>query len=81
MDYLQQRFRALYIPECNVSLDEGLVPFKGRLSMKVYNPKKPPKYGVKLYILCEAQTGYALDFITYAGIGSTLQLSTLSSIV
>ena len=73
MEYLQHLFKETYVPDRNLSLDEGLMPFKGRLSMKVYNPSKPHKYGVKMYMLCEASSGYVLDFITYAGLGSSLR--------
>ena len=73
MEYLLSRFGSTYQPDCSVSLDEGLMPFKGRLSMKVYNPKKPHKYGVKLYMLCESKSGYVINFITYAGFSSSLR--------
>ena len=49
------------------------MPYKGRLSIKVYNPQKPSKYGVKLYMICEAKTGYVLDFITYEGVSRSLR--------
>ena len=73
MEHLQERFRTTYTPERNISLDEGLMPYKGRLSIKTYNPQKPSKYGVKLYMLCEAKSGYVLDFLTYGGTYSSLK--------
>ena len=45
MDYLRRRCSEVVIPTKNLSLDEGMMPYKGRLSIKVYNPKKPKKYG------------------------------------
>ena len=38
MEYLQDRCRMLVVPSKNLSLDEGLLAYKGRLSIKVYNP-------------------------------------------
>ena len=73
MDYLLQRCRSLYVPTKNLSLDEGMLPWKGRLSIKVYNPMKPDKYGIKFYFLCEAESGYVLDFMIYHGVGKTLR--------
>ncbi|XP_066964190.1 piggyBac transposable element-derived protein 4-like [Macrobrachium rosenbergii] len=73
INYLKARFRATYTPESNVTLDEGLMPYKGRLSIKTYNPKKPGKYGIKFYMLCEAKSRYVIDFLTYGGSTSTLK--------
>ena len=46
--------------------------YKGRLSIKVYNPKKPKKYGVKFFVT-ESSTSYVLDFSIYSGVYSTLR--------
>ena len=63
----------LVVPSKNLSLDEGLLAYKGRLSIKVYNPKKPKKYGVKFFFVTESNTGYVLDFSIYSGVFSTLR--------
>nr|XP_045600572.1 uncharacterized protein LOC123759506 [Procambarus clarkii] len=55
----------------NLSLDEGTMAWRGRLSFKTYNSNKPDKYGMKLYMLAESKTGYIFDFEIYAGIGKT----------
>ena len=47
------------------------MPYRGRLSFRVYEPKKPNKYFVKFVILSEASSGYVLEFEIYAGEGST----------
>ncbi|XP_069156457.1 piggyBac transposable element-derived protein 4-like [Procambarus clarkii] len=62
MQYLLNRFKRIYIPNKNLSLDEGTMPWHGRLSFKTYNPNKPDKYGIKLYMLAEATSGYIYDF-------------------
>ena len=56
----------------NLSLDEGIMPYKGRLAIKTYNPMKPDKYGVKFYYLCEAVSGYVYSFSVYRGISQSL---------
>ena len=48
------------------------MPYKGRLLIKTYNPAKPDKYGVKIYFLCEAVTGYVFSFSVYRGVHQTL---------
>ena len=72
MEYLQEKCKQWYIPEQNMSLDEGIMPYKGRLSIKTYNPMKPDKYGVKFYFLCEAVTGYVFSFSVYRGFSQSL---------
>ena len=72
MEYIQERCCRLYIPMQELSLDEGIMPYKGRLSIKTYNPQKPDKYGVKIYFLCEAVSGYVYSFSVYRGVHQTL---------
>nr|XP_045589346.1 piggyBac transposable element-derived protein 4-like [Procambarus clarkii] len=72
MDYLKQRFGEVYWPKKELCLDEGTLAWRGRLSFKVYNPNKPDKYGVKLYMLAESTSGYICDFDMYSGIGKTI---------
>ena len=73
MDYLRQRCRDLVIPTMNLSLDEGMMGFKGALNIKVYNPKKPKKYGIKFFFLTESTTGYVIDFSVYSGMFTSLR--------
>jgi len=44
-----------------------MVPFKGKLSIKVRMPDKLVKFGVKFFELCDAKTGYCKNFSIYAG--------------
>ena len=61
----------MYIPKKNVSIDEGIMAFKGKLNFKVYQPDKPDKYEIKLYILAESDTGYVYNFELYYGVGKS----------
>ena len=62
MEYLQVLCKQHYLPNQELSLDEGIMPYKGHLSIKIYSPQKPDKYGVKFYFLCEAASGYVYSF-------------------
>ena len=73
LEYIRERCRSLVIPPKNLSLDEGMMSYKGRFNIKVYNPKKPKKYGVKFLFITEANTGYIIDFAVYSGVFSTLR--------
>ena len=44
-----------------------MVPHKGRLSFKQYIKNKPTRWGIKLWVLCEAETGYVYRFQVYLG--------------
>ena len=67
LDYLNKRFRAAYCPRRELSIDETMLKFKGRLSIKQYIKIKPIKWGIKIFTLAEAKTGYVLNLLPYAG--------------
>ena len=50
----------------NMSIDESMVKFYGRTILKQYMPKKPIRFGIKIWALCTI-TGYLLDFEIYCG--------------
>jgi len=56
-----------FVPYENVTVDEQLVPFRGRCSFTQYMKSKPAKYGLKLWVLCDASTSYALNLQVYTG--------------
>ena len=60
-------YTASYGPSCELSIDESIIKFKGRVHFRQYLPSKPNPWGIKQYALCESRTGYALKFITYCG--------------
>jgi hypothetical protein len=53
----------VYIPEREVSVDESLMTWKGRLFWKVCIPSKRAIFGIKSFELCEAKFGYVWNFI------------------
>jgi len=67
VNYLIEKFQFYYIPECELSLDDGMIPTKNSLSMKQYIKDKPIKWGIKTFILCESKTGYILNAEVYTG--------------
>jgi hypothetical protein len=44
--YLLQKIRSLYNPEQELSLDEGMIPWRGRLRFQTYKPIKIMKYAM-----------------------------------
>lgn len=49
------------------SIDEAMAKFKGRSSLKQYLPLKPTKRGIKLWVRCDAKSGYTYDMNIYSG--------------
>jgi len=66
-DLWEQQLSRPFIPYEYVTIDETLVPFRGRCSFKQYMPSKPAKYGLKFWCLCDAKTGYCLHMKPYLG--------------
>jgi hypothetical protein len=66
LDLLKARFKSIYIPGSVTSVDETMVPWKGRLVFKLYIPGKAHTYGVQIYKLA-ATNGYTWNFMIYTG--------------
>lgn len=62
--------QAVYRPSAYVTIDEMLVPFRGRCAFRMYMPKKPKKYGIKIMCLADAKTSYLCNAYIYTGKGS-----------
>ena len=60
-------FAKAYNPKQNLSIDEAMIKFKGRHYSKQYLPKKPIKWGFKVWVCAESDTGYALQVEVYEG--------------
>ena len=60
-------WQAAYKIGKSVSVDECMVPFKGRVSMLQYTPKKPNKLGLKGWVLAASDSGYAYNWKLYTG--------------
>ena len=56
-----------YSPQQMLSIDEGMVPSKNRLSFKQYCKDKPTKWGIKTFILTDSRNGYLYDAEVYVG--------------
>ncbi|XP_043494109.1 piggyBac transposable element-derived protein 4-like [Polistes fuscatus] len=67
INYLNQKFQEIYTMQENITIDESLIKFKGRLSYKQYNPSERARFGIKVYKLCESSSGYCYNFKIYTG--------------
>jgi hypothetical protein len=67
LSQLPINLQTLYQPSSKLAVDESMIPFKGRSSLKQYNPMKPIKRGYKVWCLADSQTGYIMNFEIYTG--------------
>jgi len=76
--HLNSKFQTLYLPQQNISVDESLTLWKGRLSFKQYIPMKSSQFGIKTFELCESHSGYLWSFIVYTGKDTILESPLIS---
>jgi len=77
-EYCVQKFRSVYSPKQEVSLDEAMIPWWGHLKFRTYNPEKIKKYGVLVRMRCEAVSGYICNMEIYSAEGKKLEDTVLS---
>ncbi|XP_050300110.1 piggyBac transposable element-derived protein 4-like [Anthonomus grandis grandis] len=56
-----------YTPSEFLTVDEMLVPFRGRCGFRMYMPVKPAKYGLKIQILADSKSHYMINSEIYTG--------------
>ena len=71
ISHMKDKFKSVYYPHCQCSIDEAMIPFKGRSSMKQYLPLKPVKRGFKVWAMADSLNGYICDFNVYTGASAT----------
>lgn len=66
LEHFNTKMFEIYQPDKNLSLDESMVLWRGRLMFRQYIQNKRHKYGVKLYLLTEPN-GLVLNMSIYTG--------------
>ncbi len=64
LDHLSEKFEKVYKPTKDVAVDEAMIKFQGRSSLK---PMKPIRRGIKVWVLADSANGYFSKFDTYTG--------------
>ena len=67
LDALVPRFTAVYAPSQNLSLDETLIKFKGRLHFRQFLPLKRSRFGIKGFVIADSTSGCVLGTSIYTG--------------
>ena len=64
---IQNTFSHMWVCRQSMSVDEGTIPYKGRVHFKCFNPSKPDKYHLKTFKVCDSSNGYCYSFDLYTG--------------
>ncbi|XP_014478485.1 PREDICTED: piggyBac transposable element-derived protein 4-like [Dinoponera quadriceps] len=67
LQYIDSKFAEHFIPGKDICVDESIVKFKGKIAFIRYNPKKPTKWGIRIYVLADGETGYVYSILPYYG--------------
>ena len=60
-------FQSHLTPSRELSIDEAMIAFRGRVSFRQYIRGKPQPWGIKAYVLSESRTGYMYNLVIYYG--------------
>ena len=65
--YIVEHWQSLLTLGRDVSIDEALLLWKGRLSWKQFIRTKRARFGIKTFVLADASTGYVWNSVIYTG--------------
>jgi len=65
LHYLDKKFRENFVSGKELSIDKAVIKFKGNINFITYNPKKPTKWGICIYVLTDANTGCVQAILSY----------------
>ena len=67
INHFLEKFSSLFLLSENIVLDESLMKFRGRLPYVQCNRSKRARFGIKIYKICDSDTGYCNSFRIYTG--------------
>jgi hypothetical protein len=67
LNSLSSKLHHIYVPEKEMSIDEGVTAWKDWFIFKVYMCATPRRYGIKDYLICKSQSGYICNMEVYIG--------------
>ena len=73
IDHLSTKFSETYKPHRDIAVDEAMIKFQGKSSLKQYMPLKPTKHGIKVWVPADSTNGYFSRFEVYTGKNNTTE--------
>ncbi|XP_053381991.1 piggyBac transposable element-derived protein 1-like [Mercenaria mercenaria] len=67
LDHVSENFLERYDVGSNVSVNEAMIRYTGKLSFCQYMPAKPIKRGIKVWMACDSTSAYLFRFEVYLG--------------
>ena len=67
LDLILPLFQTYLTPSREVSIDESMIAFRGRVGFRQYIRGKPHPWGIKAYVLSESKSGYMYNMVIYYG--------------
>jgi hypothetical protein len=68
MDEVKDRFKAMWSPNQQLIVDEGMIMYKGKYCpIRQYMPYKPMRFGLKVWEVADALSKYLWNFEVYCG--------------
>lgn len=67
LDCTTETFKKYYLPNRELSIDEAMIRFNGRLYFKQYIRQKPSPWGIKVWCCADPKNGYLLTYDVYTG--------------
>lgn len=66
MTNITEKCNIFFKPYKKVVIDESLMLFKGRVKFKQYIPSKRSRFGIKIFHICDCDSGIVLDMCIYS---------------
>jgi hypothetical protein len=68
IDEVCDKFCSMWSPNQQMIVDEGMIMYKGKYCLiRQYMPKKPIRFGLKVWAAADALSKYLWDFEVYCG--------------
>ena len=67
LDKIIPLFQTHLQPSRELSIDESMIAFRGRVGFRQYIGGKPQPWGIKAYVLSESKSGYMYNLVIYYG--------------
>ncbi len=67
LSFINGKCTEIYNPHKEVAVDEAMIKFQGRSTLKQYMPLKPVKHGIKVWVLGDSHNGYFSKLQVYIG--------------
>lgn len=79
LDNIDSKCRENFVLRAELSVNESIVKFKGQISFISYNPQKPTKWCIRIYVLVDPNIGSVRKGLVYPFVSYRLRRQTNTS--